>query len=247
MDIKLFNLNKGKIIKEDVFEKKMFKEKIASLLNITIIKEDYYIDQANNDYMEILAIDSMNRMLVIEFRYDKFGPIIKNGLNHIDYIKNHLSEFKMLVNDVCDSSKVLFDPYLMVFSPFFSKDDYNAICHIPYDIELYTLNIYKNECVINKAYVSRKMNVNKFNVSLNKDNEMLCKKLIDYILSLSEEVTLYAYNNEMIFKRMFDFCMLEFIDDNINIYVKKKDKYLKVKENNLDKLYSLIEQAFDCN
>ena len=91
------------------------------------------------------------------------------------------------------------------------------------------------------------MNVNKFNVSLNKDNEMMCKKLIDYILSLSEEVTLYAFNNEMMFKRMFDFCMLEFIDDKINIYVKKKDKYLKVKENNLDRLFSLIEQAFDCN
>lgn len=247
MDIKLFNTKKNKFEKLEVIE--IDNNTISNILKLNIVKENYYINKDNNDYIKLLFIDENNRIGILEKRMDKFEPLIKEGLNHIDYIRKHLSEFKMLVSDNYqgDLNSVIYDPYLMVISSFINKNDYNAISHLPYDIELYTLNAYKNEYIINKAYVSRKMNFNGFNATLNKDSEMLVKKIIDYTLSLSEEVFLYGYKNIMIFTRMFSFLKIEIIDGKISLYIKKKDKWMIEKNIDINKLYQSIEVSFDQN
>ena len=247
MDIKLFNTKKNKFEKLEVVE--FDNNTISNILKLHIIKENYYVNQDNNDYIELLFIDENNRIGILEKRLDKFEPLIKEGLNHIDYIRKHLSEFKMLVSDNYqgDLNGVIYDPYLIVISSFINKNDYNAISHLPYDIELYTLNTYKNEYIINKAYVSRKMNFNGFNAILTKDSEAFIKKIIDYTLSLSEEVFLYGYKNMMVFNRMFSFLKIEIIDEKISLYIKKKDKWMIVKDKDINKIYQYIELSFDQN
>ena len=245
MDIKLLNLNKEKVEKEESIEKEelreIFKNKISKLLNIDILQEKYIIKEADNDYIDFLILDENKRIGIVEFRNNKNEALIKEGLNHIDYIKAHLSQFKMIV---CDSVKnkddVIYDPYLMIISTNLCKNDYNAISHLPYDIELYSLNKYKSECVFNKAYVSRKMNLSNFNANVDIKYKNVVNEIIDYNLNLGEEVTLFAYKNKMMFKRLYTYLILEFNDD-LNIYIKKKDKWTKIKSNDFD----LIDEAFD--
>lgn len=247
MDIRLFNTKKNKFEKLEVIE--IDNNTISNILKLNIIKENYYVSKDNNDYIELLFIDENNRIGILEKRLDKFSPLIKEGLNHIDYIRQHLSEFKMLVSDNYqgDLSSIIYDPYLMVISSFINKNDYNAICHLPYDIYLYSFNKCRQDFLISKQYVSRKMNFNGFNATLNKDSEMLVKKIIDYTLSLSEEVFLYGYKNIMIFTRMFSFLKIEIIDGKISLYIKKKDKWMIEKNIDINKLYQSIEVSFDQN
>ena len=247
MDIKLFNEKKNKFEEKDVF--KFGNNLISNILKLRIIKENYYINEANNDYINLLFIDENNRLGILEVRDDKYGPLIKEGLNHIDYIRAHLSEFKILVSDIYkdDVNNIIYDPYLIVVSSFLNKDDYNAIAHLPYDICLYTLNKYKNDYIVNKAYLSRKMNFNKFCPSLDKESEDKVKKIIDYALSLSEEVSLYGYKNEIVFMRMFSFLKIEVIDKDINLYIKKKDKWVIEKIKDIYRIYPLVELSFEEN
>ena len=251
MDVKLLNLNKEKIEKEERIDislyKDLFKNKISNIMGLLILKEKYFINDANNDYIEFLCLDDNKRLALIEFRCDRDAALINEGLNHIDYIKNHLSEFKIIVSDMINDSikDVIFDPYLIVISNSLNKNDYNAISHLPYDIELYTLNKYKNNVILNKAYISRKMNLSAFDANVSEKYKNICTQIIDYILKISEEISLYGYQNKMIFKRMNAFLLIEFNDDLMNIYLKKNNKWNTIKYN--DKIYDLINKAVDEN
>ncbi len=251
MDMKLINLQKEKVIKEDKIDillyKDLFKNKIASILKLDILKERYFINENNNDLIEFLCLDENKRLAVIEFRSNKDEALIKDGLNHIDYIKSHLSEFRIIVSDEIKESikDVIFDPYLIVFASFLNKNDYNAISHLPYDIELYTLNKYKNDCLLNKVYVSRKMNLNNMNANIDDKYKNICMQIIDYTLNLSEEISLYGFNNMMIFKRISSFCILEFSNDLMNIYIKKKDKWNLINKLDIDLICDCINKAVD--
>ena len=246
MDIKLINLNKEKIVSEEKIDKELFKDKISKILKIDIIKEDYYIDKDNNDYIEMIFVDENKRIGIIEFREGIFSPVIKNGLSQIDYINNHLSEFKILVNDYYKENKdIIYDPYLIVISSLFTKTDYNAICHIPYDIKLISLNKYEKCVVANCAYVSRKVNFSNFKSKI--VDEKLCKDIVDSALSLSEEVCLYGYCNKIVFSRLFSFGKIEFKDNKLCLYIKKKDKWVEENLNNMNKVYLDIELSFNEN
>lgn len=253
MDIKLLNLNKEKIEKEDRIDqplyKDLFKEKISKMMGLVILKEKYFINDNNNDYIEYLCLDDNKRLALIEFRYDRDAALIKEGLNHIDYIKNHLSEFKIIVSDMINDTikDVIFDPYLIIITNSLNKNDYNAISHLPYDIELYTLNKYKNNAILNKAYISRKMNLNSFDANIDSKYKNICMQIIDYVLDISEEISLYGYKNKMVFKRVNAFLLIEFNDDLMNIYIKKNNKWNIIKNKDIDKIYDSINKAVDEN
>lgn len=253
MDIKLLNLNKEKIEKEDRIDqslyKDLFKEKIFKMMGLVILKEKYFINDNNNDYIEYLCLDDNKRLALIEFRYDRDAALIKEGLNHIDYIKNHLSEFKIIVSDMINDTikDVIFDPYLIIIASNLNKNDYNAISHLPYDIELYTLNKYKNNAILNKSYISRKMNLNSFDANIDSKYKNICMQIIDYVLDISEEISLYGYKNKMVFKRLNAFLLIEFNDDLMNIYIKKNNKWNIIKNNDIDRIYDSINKAVDEN
>lgn len=253
MDIKLLNLNKEKIEKEDRIDqslyKDLFKKKISKMMGLVILKEKYFINDNNNDYIEYLCLDDNKRLALIEFRYDRDAALIKEGLNHIDYIKNHLSEFKIIVSDMINDfiKDVIFDPYLIIITNSLNKNDYNAISHLPYDIELYTLNKYKNNAILNKSYISRKMNLNSFDANTDSKYKNICMQIIDYVLDISEEISLYGYKNKMVFKRLNAFLLIEFNDDLMNIYIKKNNQWNIIKNNDIDKIYDSINKAVDEN
>ena len=71
MDIKLFNTKKNKFEKLEVVE--FDNNIISNILKLHIIKENYYINKDNNDYIELLFIDENNRIGILEKRLDKLN------------------------------------------------------------------------------------------------------------------------------------------------------------------------------
>ena len=251
-DIKLYDLKNQKVIKQvnalDV--KNIISQCAKDILHIDIIAKDYVLDENSNDAISYLGLDENLRVVIIEYRYGKFTSITKKGLYYIDYIKEHISRFKMLFNDYEKGlgDKVDYNARLVVLCDDANAYDHYAIKMLPYTIELIQLHFYEDNIAFEKVYQSR--NIDHRSISLNMKqykNYDLYKYISDYLLSLGDEVIEEGCANYLIYRKIKTFAYL-IIQDKITLNINNNGKYQSFiinDANDFEKIIPLVEDCYD--
>lgn len=255
-DIRIVNINKEKALvsqKLSTSELKLIIEKNATeLLGLNIVASNYLLQKGTNDIIETLAIDEINRLVVIEYRSGKFGKIINKGLVYIDYIKENLSQIKMLIKDKLgsdDVNKINYNPRLIVIGDDFNKYDEHSIKTLPVQVDLIKYQIFdKTYMVLEKNYGSKTIDLDNFTYKFRNANELaMYKQINDYMLSLGDEVTEYGYQNVLCYRKINYFAFVIFNEEiTIQLFLRGKSKLITIKtEKDFQKACDYIEKAYD--
>lgn len=249
MDIKLINIQKNKI--ENISslskeQKDQYLEKYLELgLGLKIILKDYFLTEEINDKIDFLCIDESYRLVIVEKRYGKDSRTIKSGLMFIDYIKEHISNIKILVGDIIgvDVLKdVCFDPRLVILTESFTNYDYSAIKCMPYTIEAINYFFIEKNLLFVKEYQNKP---NDF-VYYNGLRNTLYMELENFLSSLGNDVSIFGYKNIITARKIKAFMYIIPSRDKLTIYLNNNEYVIK----NYDDLYKMedeIEKAYDEN
>lgn len=253
-DIRIHNLKTNQNVEKTKYSKLDIQAIIESIskdaLGIDILKSNYKINEGTNEVISSLGLDENYNLVIIEYRFGKFGQVINKGLIYIDYIKEHQSFFKLLVKEIKGeeiAKQVNYNSRLVVIGDDFNKFDDYAIKQMPFPIELIKFQIFnKDYCLFEKIYQSKNI-VKLFNNNIF-DNK-LYKAISDFTLSLGDEVIEYCYNGFIAYRKIKNFMYITF-DNNVNCSILQNNQYktYKVKcEKDLDKIYNFIERSYDEN
>ena len=251
-DIKLYDLKyKKEIQKVNAFDvKKIIEEHLKDVFQIDIIAKDLRIDENNSDAISYLGLDDNMQLVIIEYRYGKFGSLTKKGLFYIDYIKDHISRFKMLINDYKKgiAEQVNYNARLVVFCDDANSYDHYAIKHLPYTIELIQLHFYDSYLAFEKVYQSRNIDHTSLKINLKAlPNYELYKYISDYLLSLGDEVIETGNINYLYYRKMNTFAYLIF-EDKLKLSILLNNKYVTHEITDayvFDNIISLVEKSYD--
>ena len=251
-DIKLFDLkNKKEIKKVNVFDvKEIIEEHLLDVFQIEVIAKDLRIDENSNDAISYLGLDDNMQLVIIEYRYGKFGSLTKKGLFYIDYIKDHISRLKMLINDYKKgiAETINYNARLVVFCDDANSYDHYAIKHLPYTIELIQLHFYDSCVAFEKVYQSKNIDHTSLKINLKTlPNYELYKYISDYILSLGDEVIETGNMNYIYYRKMNTFAYLIF-EDKLKLSILLNNKYISYEITDVDafdKIMSLVEKSYD--
>lgn len=244
----LINLKKNSQEKQIKYNELQLKELILNninLLNIKEIAKEYDYEEGNPDEISFLGIDEDERLVIFEFKMGKMTRTINNAFMQNDYIKNHISQFKMLINDKYNKefNNINYDARIIVFGEHFHKYDYESIRLLPYMVDLIQVSLFKDYLIFNKIYSSRNSNLNL------KDIEPkyleLFKELRNYMFDLGEEVVESKNNGFISYRRINNFAFVYF-DEGIHLCINNKNIVIK-SYNDLEKNYGAIEKAYDEN
>lgn len=250
-DIKLYNIKQKRIIKKvNVIEaKQIIEQALMGVFQMRLIRKDYYIDNNTNDAISYLCLDENMQIVVIEYRYGKFGSLTNKGLLYLDYIKEHKSEFKMLFNDYEKdlAEKVNYHARLLILCDDVNSYDYYAIKKLPYTIELIQMHFYDDYVAFEKIYQSR--NIDHEAIDTNMFKSDLYKYISDYLLSLGDEVIETGVNSYLIYRKINTFAYL-FFNNYWHLKLLKGNYYIDYEIKNIDdfeKITKDIEDAYDAS
>lgn len=256
-DVRLFNtkdsegFSKLKLTKINM--QKTVEKNLSELLGLTLVSSNYQVQSHPNESIDTIAIDENYQLVIIEYRQGKFGQTINKGLFHIDYIKNNLSEFKILITDKLGqevSKNIVYHPRLISIGDDFNRYDEYAISQLPLEIDLIKIQAFtKGMIVLEKAFQGLKQN-HHFDYNFkNEKQKILYNYISQFVLSLGDEVTETSFNGFASFRRIKNFMYVIFEDD-IVISLKLRGQYrtYAVKtEGDFNRLKINIESAYDQN
>lgn len=249
MDIKLINLQKNKLEKVSAFTKeqkdKYLEQYLELGLGLKIIVKDYKLTEEINDKIDFLCIDESYRLVLVEKRYGKDSRTIKSGLMFIDYIKEHISNIKILVGDkigVDILKDICFDARLVILTESFTSYDYSAIKCMPYTIEAINYYFIEKNLIFIKDYQNKP---NDF-VYYNGFRNTLYIELENFLYSLGDDISIFGYRNIITVRKIKAFMYVIPSQDNVIIYLNNKEYIIK-DYNDLYKMEDKIEKAYDEN
>lgn len=248
MDIKIVNLNKNKVLKINKLSReeqdKYFNDFLYQALGLKIVKRDLVLDKKIIDSIDYLCIDESYRLVIVEKRYGKDTRLIKSGLLYIDYIRKHVSELKMLLNDALGvevTKNVCFNPRLVLLTESFMQYDLKSIENLPYNIEVINFAFLDNDMVFVKTYQNMALELDN-----NLKNNKLVEELISIFLSIGEDISIWN-NKNVITVRKIKALSYIIINDNEIVVLLNKKQYVIKDSKDIKKLESKIEKAYDEN
>ena len=268
-DIKFYDLKEKTIGTNHKLQEKQIKDMIEKalypLLGLRLLASDFVLDSRSNDKIETLAIDENYQLVIIEYRIGKFGKIINKGLVFVDYIKQNLSIFKMLVNDkfgVDVGQAVSYEPRLIIIGDDFNRYDNHAIKQMNTMIELIKFQVFdKKYLILEKNYQSMEIDHNLFNYQWKNQNEKeIYKTMNRFLLSLGDEVVEFGRDNYLMYRKIKTFMFVAFLDTiEITLIFKSKvarsqprgEEFIKTyqikTEKDFLKICDEIEMSYDQN
>lgn len=248
MDIKIINLNKNKLLKINKLtleeQNKYFKEFLYQGLGLKIVKSDFALTNKIQDKIDYLCIDESYRIVIVEKRYGKDTRLIKSGLLYIDYIREHISELKMLFNDslgVDVTKNICFNPRLVLLTDSFMHYDMKAIENLPYNIEAINFRFIDNDLVFVKTYQNMQIEMDK----TFKENELV-QNLIMVFVNMGEDISVWSNKNIITVRKIKAISYI--IVNNEELIVSLNNKQYIVKDGkDIKKLESKIEKVYDEN
>jgi len=256
-DLKLFNLNTKKLIKTkslQILEMQALIESFSEeLLEINIIASNYRISRGT-EIIPTLGYDGNYNLVIIEYRNNRFGKIINKGLVLIDYIKENISEFKMLIGSVInnDVAKLInYQPRLIIIGNDFVKYDEYAIKQMLGQIELIKIQGYgNNHILLEKIYQNTNLDHRQFKYSFTSPSQEKLYHLVnEYLLSLGDEVIEVGYQNYCYYRKIKTFMYLLF-NDGLECRVLLNGEYKSYQINNekdFEKIKTKIENSYEQN
>lgn len=146
-DIKLFRLNQG-VAKEITsttsdLEKPLqtlVEDNLVPLLGIRFLATEYWTGKVHSGRIDTLGLDENNCPVIIEYKRSLNENVINQGLFYLDWLMDHLAEFKLLVleklgKDLADAIDWT-SPRLICIAGEFTRYDAHAVQQINRNIEL---------------------------------------------------------------------------------------------------------------
>lgn len=249
MDIKVVNLQKNKLSKLSKYTNEEKEKYLFNFLNLglglIVIKKDISLTLDIKGTIDFLCLDESYRLVIVEKRVDKFSRTIKNGLMYIDYIKENLSQIKMLISDSLGqdvAKEVCYDTRLVILTESFNSFDYSSIKCLPYTIEAINYAFLDNSLVFVKEYQNKNKEYDLLKGTLSE----LYLDLEDYLLSLGDEVCLWANKNVVSVRKIKVFSYIILLENELIIYLNNKEYSIKSNKD-LDKIKEKLEKAYDEN
>lgn len=248
MDIKIVNLNKNKVLKVNKLSKeeqdKYFNDFLYQALGLKIVKRDLVLDKKINDSIDFLCVDESYRLVIVEKRYGKDTRLIKSGLLYIDYIREHISKLKMMLNDALGievAKNICYNPRLVLLTESFMQYDYKAIENLPYNIEVINFSFLDNDLVFVKTYQNMPVEIDN-----NLRNNKVVDELIMDFLNLGEDISIWSNQNVITIRKIKALSYI-IINNNEVIVIINNKQYIVKDSKDLKKLESKIEKAYDEN
>lgn len=249
MDVKVINITKNKVLKPSkysLFEKEQYLEQyLETGLGLKIIKANFNLTEQISEPIDFLCIDESYRLVLVEKRYGKDSRTIKSGLMYIDYIKDNLSKIKILIGDVLGKNiikDICFDCRLVILTESFTNYDFSSIKNLPYTVEAINYLFLDKNLIFIKEYQNKKRDFIYYNGIRNS----LYIDLENFLLSLGEDVSIFGFQNVIYVRKIKIFLYIIINVDEILLYINKKEYTIK-NNNDLQKIYSKLEQQYDEN
>ena len=258
-DLKLINLRTNNLLTNQKLSLTKLQEiveaKAVEVFGLRVIASNYIINKNDNEYIETLAIDENYNIVIIEYRNGKFSKVINKSIIFIDYIKDNISQFKMLVNDkigVEEGQQVKFNPRIIVIGDDFNKYDEVAIKQMhKISIDLIKYQMFdKTHLLFEKNYQSLTVNHQLFTYEFsNRDHFSIYRLINDFVLSLGDEVVETGIDQYLSYRKIRNFMFVTFTNGvEISLRIGNKYKvYMLKNERDFNKMQGLIEQAYDEN
>lgn len=244
MDIKLVNLQKNKIEKVIEYnqetENKYLEQFFYNALGLKIIKTNLSLTKEIKDPIEYLCIDESYRLVIVEKKYGKNTRIIKAGLMSIDYIREHISQLKIILNDALgieQAKNVVYNPRLVILAQSFMKYDEKAIAQLPYNIEVINYFFLGSSMIFVKTYQ---------NMTIEgpiKNNELV-NALIDQFCSFGDEVCVWQNNNIITIRKIKAIAYIIVLNAELKLYLDNKEYSIKTLKD-IQKIESKLEKVYD--
>ncbi len=238
------NLQKNRIEKVSSYnleeENKYLEQYFYNALGLKIIKKNLFFTNEIKAPIEYLCIDESYRLVIVEKRYGKNTRIINAGLMYIDYIREHISQVKIIINDalgVEQAKNVIYNPRLVILSQSFMKYDEKAIAQLPYNIEVINYFFLGQNIVFAKTYQNMTIEANKV------QNELV-KELIDLFCSFGDEVCIWQNNNIITVRKIKAVAYIIILNDGIKLYLDNKEYNIKSMKD-IQKIEMKLEKAYD--
>lgn len=256
-DLKLYNLNSKKLIKPKQLQSLEMQDLIESfsddLLEVTMITTNYRISRGT-EIIPSLGYDGNYNLVIIEYRNNRFGKIINKGLVLVDYIKENISEFKLLIGKAInnDVAKLInYNPRLIIIGNDFVKYDEYAIKQMNGQIDLIKLQGYgNNHILLEKIYQSKNIDHSQLKYKFTNNNQEKLYHLInEFLLSLGDEVIEVGFQNYFYYRKIKTFLYLLF-NETIECRVLVNGEYKSYQINNekdFEKIKSKIENSYEQN
>lgn len=255
-DLRLFNTKQKEcFVKTKLDKVKMqaiIEENIDDLLGLQLVISNYKVESHQQEIIETIAIDENYQLTIIEYRYGKFGQTINKGLFYLDYIKNNVSEFKILVSDKLNkkiANQVFYNPRLICIGDDFNRYDEYAVSQLRHDIDLIKIQSFtKGYIILEKAVQGiKQFKYNDVNHSIT--NDELLQEIRKFVLSLGDEVVESEFGSFICYRRIRNFMYIT-IDNNLTIQLRLQGSYRAYQVNTLgefNRLKTNIESAYDQN
>ncbi|MDD4212993.1 MAG: hypothetical protein PHY42_06335 [Bacilli bacterium] len=252
-DIRVWSIKNKKEFRRQEFHIQDLQEVIASsseaLLGLRMIARQYLPRLNATQPIAAIALDEVNQLVLLEYRKGKYGQLIQKGLMQLDYVKEHLSEFKMLVADAgFDPKTIYWVPRLLILGDDFNEFDAYAIRQLPYPIELIKVASLVGEVfVFEKNFISNHLQDHDCLPPQETTTVALLRDLLQFVTSLGDEVVGLGRGNEYHFRKMKYFLTIEW-NDGLKVHFIHKQKWMEktIKTTiDLEKVYPLIEEAYD--
>ena len=222
----------NKVLKMQI--KQIVLDNINTLFKIKLIASNYIIDNDRSNMIEILGLDENFQLVIIEFRNNINGRLINGGLFQIDYIKKHISEFKILLKDKGILDEVNYNARLIILSPNFSSMDKYSVTVLPYDIELFSYDVFDNSLSVNKEGVSK-------NILINDIHNDIIDEFNKVIIAMDDTLSIRNISNILLYRSIVTIMYL----NTQNMELIFNNKVYKLDYDTFDKIISDIEAYYD--
>lgn len=251
-EIKLFNtsekyvyeITSGSISREKLLQT-LFENNLERMIDVRFVKTEH---ECSNGRIDTLGIDKSNCPVIIEYKVRSNENIIIQGLNYLDWLKKHSTEFKMLVQDKMGTSTAnrinYSSPRLICVAPNFNTKEINALNGIKGSVSLLRYRKFSDDFLIlewlkeinmqhdsvtNNPLHRKKSNRKKkgskrildYNTIMHENDQQKNRydALRHYIFTLGNDIKEKQHKKYIAFQKSRNFACLLFRKDKILVYV----------------------------
>lgn len=222
-------------------KKELFKATIESIatLDLQLVSENY-LTKKDDILIEALFLDRYHNLVIGVFRDTFNSHLLKGGIEGYDYIKQNLSEFKILLKEKGITALINAVPRIVVFSEYFNNSDIDSIKYLMIDTELVETKNEDNKIVFKKRFLNRKTIQNFTLVPKYIDTEIF-KSVRSELMKTFDCVREIIENDKIVYINNKPFLEVTLGETSISLKIKSKKLVIK----SVEELYNHFEMIYN--
>lgn len=119
---------------------------LEELFQVRFVATEFSTGEIHGGRIDTIGLDYENNPVIIEYKLDKNGTVLNQGLYYMDWLVDHKGDFELAVkNKLGNDVKIEWSsPKLFLIAQEYSKYDKHAVNRINYDISLFKYLAYED-------------------------------------------------------------------------------------------------------